>query len=145
MNVQINSHGYVIDVDGPDGIEMPEDITPTQSLRYKRVDDEWVDAFPDEEGDSFLSSYNALVDGWAVADMKPGIISAIKAEAARQIEALAWKVERATEVDAVNDSNTLADVYAERAAIRAASNAHEEALDDITTLADLQEFNPTGF
>lgn len=144
MKPMLNKFGYVTCDTGGD-IAAPEGVEGAEIFRYKRVDDAWVDAFPDDDGASFWDSYNALVDSWAVADMKPHIISAIKAGAARQIEATAWKVERATEVDATDGSNTLAAVYAERAAIRAASNAHEEALDDITTLADLSAFNPTGF
>jgi len=144
MKPMLNSFGYVTSGSGGD-IAAPDGVEGAEIFRYKRVDDAWVDAFPDDDDASFMDSYNALVDSWAVADMKPDIILAIKAEAARQIEATAWKVERATEVDATDDSNTLATVYAERAAIRAASNAHEEALDDITTLADLGAFNPTGF
>ena len=144
MKPMLNSFGYVTSGSGGD-IAAPDGVEGAEIFRYKRVDGAWVDAFPDDDDASFMDSYNALVDSWAVADMKPDIILAIKAEAARQIEATAWKVERATEVDATDDSNTLATVYAERAAIRAASNAHEEALDDITTLADLSAFNPTGF
>jgi len=144
MKPMLNSFGYVTSDSGGD-IAAPDGVEGAEIFRYKRVDGAWVDAFPDDDDASFMDSYNALVDSWAVADMKPDIILAIKAEAARQIEATAWKVERATEVDATDDSNTLATVYAERAAIRAASNAHEEALDDITTLADLSAFNPTGF
>ena len=144
MKPTLNDLGYVT-CESYGEIEAPEDCTSATVFRFRRVDDAWVDAFPDDDDASFLDSYNALNESWAVAEQKASLIPVIKAEAARQIEALAWKMERATEVDAINNSNTLATVYAERAAIRAASNAHEEALDDITTLADLREFNPIGF
>jgi hypothetical protein len=144
MKPMLNSFGYVTSDSGGD-ITAPEGVEGAEIFRYKRVDDAWVDAFPDDDDASFMNSYNALNESWALAEQKVNLIPLIKAEAARQIEATAWKVERATEVDATDGSNTLAAVYAERAAIRAASNAHEEALDDITTLADLEAFNPTGF
>jgi hypothetical protein len=144
MKPMLNKFGYVTCDTGGD-IAAPEGVEGAEIFRYKRVDDAWVDAFPNDDGASFWDSYNALVDSWAVAEQKVNLIPVIKAEAARQIEATAWKVERATEIDATNNSNTLADVYAERAAIRAASNAHEEALDDITTLAGLGSFNPANF
>jgi hypothetical protein len=142
MKPTLNSFGYVTSDSGGD-IAAPEGVEGSEIFRYKRVDDAWVDAFPDDA--SFMNSYNALNESWALAEQKVNLIPIIKAEAARQIEATAWKVERATEVDAANGSNTLAAVYAERAAIRAASNAHEEALDDIATLAGLGSFNPANF
>lgn len=142
MKPMLNKFGYVTCDTGGD-IAAPEGVEGAEIFRYKRVDDAWVDAFPDDA--SFMNSYNALNESWALAEQKVKLIPVIKAEAARQIEATAWKIEKATEVDAANGSNTLAAVYAERAAIRAASNAHEEALDDIATLAGLGSFNPANF
>ena len=142
MKPTLNKFGYVTSDSGGD-IDAPEGVEGAEIFRYKRVDDAWVDAFPDDA--SFMNSYNALNESWALAEQKVNLIAVIKAEAARQIEATAWKIEKATEVDAANGSNTLAAVYAERAAIRAASNAHEEALDDIATLAGLGSFNPANF
>ena len=144
MKVLIDSRGYVTREDSA-GIEMPEGVTGADSLRYKRVNNAWVDAFPDDIGDDFMESRDVLVRSWAIDDHKTNLAPLIKAEAARQIEALAWKIERATEVDATDGTTTLADVYAERAAVRAASNAHEDALDAITTQEALVAFHPANF
>ena len=90
MKVLIDSRGYVVRED-PAGIEMPEGVTGADSLRYKRVNNAWVDAFPDDVGDDFMESRDVL------------------------------------------------------AAVRAASNAHEDALDAITTQEALDAFHPANF
>ena len=144
MKPVLNELGYVICSEGG-AIDAPEGVTFLTAFRYKRVEGAWVDAFPDDDDDSFMESYNALNGVWAIAEQKTNLAPLIKVEAARQIEALAWKIERATEVDATDGTTTLADVYAERAAVRAASNAHEDALAAITTQEALVAFHPANF
>lgn len=66
----------------------------------------------------------------------------IKAEAARLIEALDWKLDRAREREAAS-WGTLAEidaVLAEREAIRRSSDAAEAALDALTDVASVQAF-----
>ena len=144
MKPTLNEQGYVTSGIGG-AIDAPEAATDLTVFRYRRVDGAWADAFPGETDENFMMSYNTLNESWALAERKALSIKPIKMEAARRIEALAWKIERATEVDAVDGTNTLAGVYAERAAIRTASNAHEDALNALTTLAEMDEFNLTGF
>ena len=144
MKPVLNELGYVTSSDGG-AIDAPEGVTFLTAFRYKRVEDAWVDAFPDDDDDSFMESYNALVEVWSIAEQKTNLAPLIKVAAARKIEALAWKIERATEVDATDGTTTLADVYAERAAVRAASNAHEDALAAITTQEALVAFHPANF
>jgi len=149
MFATINTQGYVENVfmdSVTGGIELPADATYDNGRRYKRVDNAWVDAFPGvADGESMMLAYAVLNEGWGVAASIASTMPIIKRTAAAKIQASAWKVERATEVDAATGSSTLAGVYAERAAIRAASNAKETALAAITTYADFQAFDPTDF
>jgi len=149
MFATINTQGYVenVHIDNvTGGIELPAGATYDNGRRYKRVDNAWVDAFPGvADGEAMMLAYSALNESWGVAASIAATLPLIKRTAAAKILATGWKVERATEVDAATGSSTLAGVYAERAAIRAASNAKETALAAITTYADFQAFDPTDF
>ena len=149
MFATVNTHGYIHNIYGSEvegSIELPVGVDQNTGYRYKRVDNEWVDGFPGvAEGVDLMAAYTLLNTEWTIASMKARILPTIKDRAATQIQALNWKVERATEVDAATGSTTLVAVYAERAAIRAASNTKETALDAITTYEDLEAFDPTDF
>ena len=92
-----------------------------------------------------MAAYFPIQQGWDLEDNKAAKMVPIKFAAAAQIEATNWKVERATEVDAATGSSTLAAVYAERAAIRTASNTKEAALEALTTWEAVQAFDPADF
>jgi hypothetical protein len=149
MFATVNTYGYIdtiyaSEVEG--SIELPVGADQNTGYRYKRVENEWVDGFPGvAEGVDLMVAYNLLNTEWTIASMKIPLLSIIKDTAATQIQALNWKVERATEVDAATGSTTLVAVYAERAAIRTASNTKEAALDAITTYEDLDTFDATDF
>ena len=149
MFATVNTYGYVenvFTVDVPGSIELPAQATYNDGRRFKRVENEWVDGGVGvADGEDLMAAYSLLNTEWTIASMKPANVAIIKQAAAAQIEATNWKVERATEVDAATGSSTLAAVYAERAAIRTASNTKEAALDAITTYEDLDSFNPTDF
>ena len=145
----VNTYGYVetvFIVEVPGSIELPAEATYNDGRRFKRVENEWVDGFPGvSDGENLMAAYSLLNTEWTIASMKLHPLAMIKGAAASKIEATNWKVERATEVDAATGSSTLAAVYAERAAIRAASGVKEAALDAITTYEDLETFNPADF
>ena len=149
MFATVNTHGYVENVftiNVPGSIALPDTADYDNGRRYKRVDNAWVDAFPGlADGEPMMTAYSNLNTTWTIAAQKVPMTPMIKRAAAEKITALDWKVERATEVDAATGSSTLAAVYVERAAIRAASNAKETALAAITTYEDLNAFDPTDF
>ena len=141
MKAIIDDRGYVVGIDGSEsGYELPAGTTNNTSHRYRRVNDAWVDIFPDVADADVVQAYDALSASWSLTALKETMVIDIKAEAGRQIEATAWKIERATEVDAADGTNTLATVYAERAAIRAASNAAEAEVNALTTDDDLMSY-----
>ncbi|RBJ69586.1 hypothetical protein C3L29_037230, partial [Pseudomonas sp. MWU12-2534b] len=75
-----------------------------------------------------------------LSQAKSGRKARVKAEAARLIEATAWKLERARERETAG-WGTLAEVdaaLAEREAIRRSSNAAEQALEALTDVASVQ-------
>lgn len=94
----------------------------------------------DSEAGTFIDPPLALPEGFNADAFKEILKVAIKAEAKTRIEALAWKIERATEQDAINGTTTVNDVYAEREAIRARSNAIETELDALTEDMDVYTF-----
>lgn len=139
MKVLIDDRGYFSSVSDL-GIELPTGATEATGFRYRRVDNAWVDIFPDVSDADVGQAYADLSASWGVANIKANVVDAIKQEAKRQIEASTWKIERATEADAVNGTTTLATVYAERAAIRAASNAAEAEVAALVTEADVMSY-----
>ena len=141
MFALINERGYVTGIyESSTGgsVELPTGANLESGFRYRYQDSAWSDA-------DIMAAYFTLQQGWELEDNKAAKMAPIKVAAAAQIEATNWKVERATEVDAATGSSTLAAVYAERAAIRAASNTKEAALEALTTWEDVQAFNPADF
>ena len=148
MFALINERGYVTGIyESSTGgsVELPTGANLESGFRYRYQDSAWSDAFSGVADADIMAAYFTLQQGWELEDNKAAKITSIKMEAARQIEATNWKVERATEVDAATGSTTLVAVYAERAAIRAASNTKEAALKALTTWEDVQAFNPADF
>lgn len=77
-----------------------------------------------------------------LADLKAAKITEIKAQAKQQIEALSWKLERATERESCGFSalSELDDVLTERENIRQSSNKAEAAVNALTTEAEIADF-----
>ena len=124
---------YIINVIEADDMEAAESVIDTEINLI-------IENTTGEEGigwkydsDNSATPYTApgvgLPEGFDQAAFKEHLKGNIKAEAARRIEALAWKIERATEQDAINGTTTINDVYAAREAIRAKSNEIEAAID----------------
>ncbi|QEL57053.1 hypothetical protein [Chromobacterium paludis] len=99
----------------------------------------------DDMGSLYLSADGVTVTqdrAAQLAQAKASRKARIKEEAARLIEATAWKLERARERETAG-WGTLAEVdaaLAEREAIRRSSNAAEQALDALTDMASVQAF-----
>jgi hypothetical protein len=150
MYANINSRGYVIfradaPINGAIALALPETATEWTAFRYKYADGAWTDAFPGVADDAFMAEYDILNTSWSLADAKSDKIPSIKRAAAGKINALDWKIQRATEQDAINGTSTLAAVYAEREAIRVASGTKEAALAAISNMDDIWAFDPADF
>tara|TARA_B100002019_G_C21271303_1_gene602517 strand:+ start:2172 stop:2657 length:486 start_codon:yes stop_codon:yes gene_type:complete len=79
----------------------------------------------------------------SVKEIKKQFIRSIAKEKLEDIE---WKLDKAKDLDRVNgNNNALTAYYNERNAIRIANNAHEDALDALTDLQAVKDFNPGDF
>jgi hypothetical protein len=148
MYALINKRGYVTGIyeSSTDGsVELPSGADLESGFRYRYQDNAWSDAFSGVADADIMAAYFPIQQGWDLEDNKAAKMVPIKFAAAAQIEATNWKVERAIEVDAATGSSTLAAVYAERAAIRTASNTKEAALEALTTWEAVQAFDPADF
>lgn len=87
-----------------------------------------------DRGDIVLEGGSARIDpARALARLKAAGIATLKTEAARRIDALAWRLERAREKQALGVAGeSVQAVLAEREAIRLASNRLEAAVDAAT-------------
>ena len=126
-------------------LALPEAATQANGFRYKYVDAAWTDGFSGVADGDLMTAYAAMQSAAVIVEIKAQKMPFIKLEAARQIVATDWKVQRATEVDAATGSTTLAAVYTERAAVRSASNAKETALTALTTFDEVSTFDPIDF
>tara|TARA_E500000331_G_scaffold190080_2_gene182930 strand:- start:2225 stop:2701 length:477 start_codon:yes stop_codon:yes gene_type:complete len=151
---EINSDGYCTTV-WPDDtfalnktemIELPADSTSVTGWRYKHDGSKWVDAFPAAKDDEILDELAKVFDAARIVDKKAALTARIKAAAKEKIEATDWKIQRATEADAVaGGTENLDAVYAQRAKIRKANNQHEIALGKLTKEAEIDAFDPAAF
>ena len=146
----INSRGYITSIQdaympGTVELALPEAATQDKGFRYRYVDGAWTDGFAGVSDADLIEAYVVIQQAGDVIDIKAELLPMIKVEAARQIEATDWKVQRAAEVDAATGSATLAVIYTERAAIRSASNVKETALAALNTHDEIAAFNATDF
>ena len=123
---------YIINIIVADDMETAESVIDTDvNLIIENSGDEgigWV-YNPDNSKTPFTPPAVQVPPGFDQAAFKEHLKMNVKEEARRRIEDLAWKIEKATEQDALNGTTTLNDVYAEREAIRAKSNAIEADID----------------
>ena len=123
---------YIINIIVADDMETAESVIDTdENLIVENSGDEgigWV-YNPDNSKTPFTPPAVKVPPGFDQAAFKAHLKMNVKEEARVRIEALAWKIEKATEQDALNGTTTLNDVYAEREAIRAKSNAIEADID----------------
>ena len=123
---------YIINIIAADDMETAESVIDTdENLIVENSGDEgigWV-YNPDNSKTPFTPPAVKVPPGFDQAAFKAHLKMNVKEEARVRIEALAWKIEKATEQDALNGTTTINDVYAEREAIRAKSNAIEADID----------------
>ena len=127
---------------GPDG----DHALPVDSElghRFQMVDGAVVDLY-DGATDDEVKSLDAETAKQKKLDdfqaMQNALVIQIKIEAGERIAKLDWKVERAKERDALNSTTSVKDVFAAREAIRAASDAAELAIADLTTPEEIRAF-----
>lgn len=123
---------YIINIIEADDMETAESVTDTEvNLIVENTGDEGIGWIynPDNSKTPFTPPAVKVPPGFDQAAFKEHLKINVKQEARNRIEALAWKIEKATEQDALNGTTTLNDVYAEREAIRVKSNEIEAAID----------------
>ena len=81
-----------------------------------------------------------------ISQIKASKTAGIKVEAKTRLEAIDWKIQRATEEDLLNGNNSAMTAVAnEKKAIRDANNAHEAALNALTDIDQVRSFNTESF
>ena len=135
-------HGNDWGVIGPEGDhDLPVDST--LGHRFQLIDGEVVDRY-DGVTDDDVREIDAgrVVERQAeeLQAARTALVRRVKTEAAGRIATLDWKVERARERDALNGTKTLQDVYAEREAIRLASNEAEAAIAKLASQEEILAF-----
>lgn len=129
----------VISPDG--GYKLP--VKSTLGHRFQLVDGKVVDRYDgisDDEVKQQDADDEAKQQKAELEDARSALVGQVKAEAGDRIAATDWKVQRAQERDALNGTTTLHDVYAEREAIRTASDGAEAAIADLASLEEIQAF-----
>ncbi|MEO5338550.1 MAG: hypothetical protein H7841_16925 [Magnetospirillum sp. WYHS-4] len=136
-------HGNDWGVIGPEG----DHDLPVDSVlghRFHLVDGEVVDRYDGATDDEVRAIDDERVTQRKAEELqtaKAAMVRRVKAEAAKRIANLDWKVERARERDALNGTTTLQEVYTERELIRLASDEAEAAIASLATLEDIQAFS----
>ena len=123
---------YIVNVIVADDMAAAESVTDTEvNLIVERTGEEGIGWTynPDNSSTPFSAPGVAVPANFNQAAFKEHLKMNVKEEARIRIEALAWKIEKATEQDALNSTTTINAVYAEREAIRAKSNEIEAAID----------------
>tara|TARA_B100000513_G_C11864556_1_gene173901 strand:+ start:179 stop:616 length:438 start_codon:yes stop_codon:yes gene_type:complete len=135
-------HGNDWGVIGPNGdYKLP--VASVLGHRFQLVEGKVVDRYGGVSDDEVRKLDADQVAEQQAADLeaaRQALIRKVKTEAGDRIAASDWKVDRARERDALNGTTTLQDVYAEREAIRTASDEAELAILDLTTLDEVREF-----
>ena len=92
------------------------------------------------------AAFIAAVDVKEIAAIKLDHADNIRGYCANKLQDLEWKWQRATEQDLINGNNVAKTAVAsEKQAIRDANNAHQTAMEALTTLAELKAFDPKDF
>ena len=127
---------------GPNGqFKLP--VPSTLGHRFQLVDGKVVDRYGGITDDEVKQQDADTVASQQTAELEAAryaLVSRVKSEAGERIAATEWKVGRARERDALNGTATLQDVYAEREAIRTASDEAETAIAALATMDEIQAF-----
>ena len=93
-----------------------------------------------------LALHDAAEEAKEIVRQKASKVKEIKLEAKERLRDLAWKIERAQETDLLNGNNVaMTAIATEKKTIRDANNAHETTLQALTTLQEVQNFQPKAF
>ncbi len=135
-------HGNDWGVIGPDGdFKLP--VASVLGHRFQLVDGKVVDRYDgvsDDEVKKIDEERTQQKQADELQAARDALVIQVKTEAGQRIANLNWKVDRARERDALNGTDTLQVVYAEREAIRTASNEAEAAIAELTSFDEIRAF-----
>ena len=135
-------HGNDWGVIGPDGdFKLP--VASLLGHRFQLVDGKVVDRYDgvsDDEVKKIDEERTQQKQADELQAARDALVIQVKTEAGQRIANLNWKVDRARERDALNGTDTLQVVYAEREAIRTASNEAEAAIAELASFDEIRAF-----
>ena len=135
-------HGNDWAVIGPDGdYKLP--VASVLGHRFQLVDGKVVDRYDgvtDDEVKKIDEERTQQKQADELQAARDALVIQVKTEAGQRIANLNWKVDRARERDALNGTDTLQVVYAEREAIRTASNEAEAAIAELASFDEIRAF-----
>ena len=135
-------HGNDWGVIGPDGdFKLP--VASVLGHRFQLVDGKVVDRYDgvsDDEVKKIDEERTQQKQADELQAARDALVIQVKTEAGQRIANLNWKVDRARERDALNGTDTLQVVYAEREAIRTASNETEAAIAELASFDEIRAF-----
>ena len=135
-------HGNNWGVIGPDGdYKLP--VASLLGHRFQLVDGRVVDRYDgvsDDEVKKIDEERTQQKQADELQAARDALVIQVKTEAGQRIANLNWKVDRARERDALNGTDTLQGVYAEREAIRTASNEAETAIAELASFDEIRAF-----
>ena len=135
-------HGNDWGVIGPDGhYKLP--VASLLGHRFQLVDGKVVDRYDgvsDDEVKKIDEERTQQKQADELQAARDALVIQVKTEAGQRIANLNWKVDRARERDALNGTDTLQVVYAEREAIRTASNEAETAIVELASFDEIRAF-----
>ena len=135
-------HGNDWGVIGPDGdFKLP--VASVLGHRFQLVDGKVVDRYDGVSDDEVKKIDEERIQQKQADELqaaRDALVIQVKTEAGERIANLNWKVDRARERDALNGTDTLQVVYAEREAIRTASNEAEAAIAELASFDEIRAF-----
>jgi len=135
-------HGNDWGVIGPDGdYKLP--VASVLGHRFQLVDGKVVDRYDgvsDDEVKKIDEERTQQKQADELQAARDALVIQVKTEAGQRIANLNWKVDRARERDALNGTDSLQEVYAEREAIRTESNEAETAIAELASFDEIRAF-----
>jgi len=135
-------HGNDWGVIGPDGdYKLP--VASVLGHRFQLVDGKVVDRYDgvsDDEVKKIDEERTQQKQADELQAARDALVIQVKMEAGQRIANLNWKVDRARERDALNGTDSLQEVYAEREAIRTESNEAETAIAELASFDEIRAF-----
>ena len=135
-------HGNDWGVIGPDGdYKLP--VASVLGHRFQLVDGKVVDRYDgvsDDEVKKIDEERTQQKQADELQAARDALVIQVKTEAGQRIANLNWKVDRARERDALNGTDSLQVVYAEREAIRTASSEAETAIAELASFDEIRAF-----